>query len=1039
MLEDTIKTKAKIDGSNLLAATLEQLNSASTLFQEQFLSSWEKAHSANLQKLLEIQENCLQILQRSTVADSQSTGLWQELETTIEKFLEQVASLKYVDVDYSAARLLEEWRKHFQETLEDIPASPEIAIPENYWDVKHEDSLRIRLWKGLKKTQIRFRKTGLKIRNKLRGLFGKPPLPSSSLKRSILVHPFLKFHYELPTARFFLQSWQSFLQQIAIQLHQMHETTEEMIAELLYLENFKEFYLKPDAEKLRSNLQRAREKLPARNSFFENLDKFKALNREQYESHLAQLNKNIEYDWGYGGTSVLPNGKFSEKKIARHLTNLEADFNKIKTAWIRHFSSESEDWNKDLELHHLKARIAQLFIETLDSFSSKINEQIIPSLAEPSQTLSDSLQKFQEMVVKKETELISEILAQNRLMLHALRKEKLPRIIDTIQQAQLLKTLDNYHSRVKHVVENLTDRHQIFRHRDLKSLPPNSKVVEITLKDLVFEEIYPGFSREYEALKNEIEDKLDTIVRDISEIDQIVEFNLQAAVELLEKDKETEALDEAQNVVVEGLERAKNQLNSLVVKTEQMIELSKETLLRITLDFERQIQELADNEKIIDLKLRVARARTKDEIRDYRRKILRIVKTTLPSLLNFLTTNLKKARSRYSRLRRMTGLAPVSADVEERLSKFIAKTQERITTLPYVYERLFRIQPLADERFFEGRNDDLARLEQEFDSWQSGQYGVTALVGEKGSGKTTLLNFAMDQIYSKLPTVKIDLAGSTISTEENLFLFFKNAFQENDIESLDELEDKFMGLERQRVIIVEDIQNLFLRTVDDFEALERFMLFISRTHEKILWVITCTLYSWRYLDRVINLAKYFQRVIFVGGLTSEDIENIVLKRHRVSGYKLLFEPTQELINSKKFKKLTTDESRQEFLKDFYFKQLNELAAGNISVTMMFWLSAINRIDQDKMIISSMMNHDFSFLDQLPAEELFTIAALLQHEMMTVEEHAKVFSQEIRQSLLLLNRMTNRGLLYQKSNGNYQINFLLYRAVVRTLSRKNIIH
>lgn len=1033
MFEDKIKT------SNLLAATLQQINSAANQFQNQFLSSWEKTHKSQLEAFLEIQKTCLQKLNQLIASDFHSSALWRELETTIEQLLEQTESLQYIDDDGSTARFREAWKERFHETLKDVPPSFKRTIPKKYWQARVDDSARIRLWKGLKKSQIWLAETTLNLLNKVRTLFRKPPLPPFRIKRTIPVHSFLDLHYNLPIARFLLEAWQKFLQQIAIQLYQMHETTEETVNELLCLEDLKAINLEHDAEKLIPKLQKAKERLPSLDSFFESLEKYKAENKEQFESYVRQLQKDIEHDWEYAGTYILPNRKFTGKKITPRWTSLDRVFDKSKNAWVKHFNGEREDWNKDLELSHLQVRISQICVETLHSIKSKINDQVLPAFTEPNKMLADSLQKFQEISVKKEAELRSEILTENRLMLRSLRQEKLPHTIDTLLQAQLLKTLDNYLSRVKHAAENLPNQHRIFRRQDLKGLPPDSEFVDISLKDLVLEEIYRGLAQEYETFTKDVQHRLDKIVREIAETDQIVEFNLEAALELLEKSKEADVLEEAQKVVIEGLERAQSQLDGLVEQIQQVAELSQETLLQTTFEFESQVRQLADNEKIMALKLRLAKAKTQEELRGYRKKVLWTIKSAFPSVLSVLTGYLKKFQSRYSRLRRITGLEPVTADVEERLSQFILGTEKRIVGLPYVYERLFRIHPLSDERFFEGRNADLERIKQEFDLWQAGQYGVTALVGEKGSGKTTLLNFATKQVFNKFPVLRIELAGYTISTEEGLFLFFKDIFQEKEIGNLDELENKLMTLDSQKVIIVEDIQNLFLRTVDSFEALERFLLLVSRTHEKIYWIMTCTLYSWRYIDKVINISKFIQRAISLGGLTSEDIENIVLKRHRVSGYKLLFEATQDIVNSKKFKKLTTDESRQKFLKDIYFRQLNDLAAGNISVTMMFWLSAINKIEQDTMIMSLARDHNFSFLSQLPADELFTLAALLQHEMMTVEEHAQVFHQDIRQSLLLLNRMTNRGILYEKSNGNYQVNFLLYRAVVQALSMKNILH
>ena len=102
----------------------------------------------------------------------------------------------------------------------------------------------------------------------------------------------------------------------------------------------------------------------------------------------------------------------------------------------------------------------------------------------------------------------------------------------------------------------------------------------------------------------------------------------------------------------------------------------------------------------------------------------------------------EQARRHYFRIRKITGLAPTGIDIERELTRFLIETRKQMEALPFVYRRLFRIEPLLDDRFFSGRNDELIEFEQCFRNWQAGQFAITALVGEKGSGRTTLINFA---------------------------------------------------------------------------------------------------------------------------------------------------------------------------------------------------------------------------------------------------------------------------------------------------------
>ena len=82
--------------------------------------------------------------------------------------------------------------------------------------------------------------------------------------------------------------------------------------------------------------------------------------------------------------------------------------------------------------------------------------------------------------------------------------------------------------------------------------------------------------------------------------------------------------------------------------------------------------------------------------------------------------------------------------------------------------------------------------------------------------------------------------------------------------------------------------------------------------------------------------------------------------------------------------------------------------------------------------------DHSFLFQMPAEELFTLAALIQHENLDHQQHARIFRQSEQKSELLLERMRNSGILIKRQKG-YVIHLFLFRPIVRALKAKNILH
>jgi len=726
-----------------------------------------------------------------------------------------------------------------------------------------------------------------------------------------------------------------------------------------------------------------------------------------------------------------------QKKINTRWRKLDEEFANYQKAWLRHFDGEKGEWEKALQFGSLQIQASKSCIETLRSIDQEINSRIIPSFDDPLQIIASSIEKFMK-AEENEMSLHAIILSEKRLILPTLRKEKLPEIADTLLQVQIGGASDIYMKNIANFVDILPPNTLIFRNRAIDALSPDSETVEIPIKEIILDEIFPELTEKSKFISEDIQKKIEGILRDISEIDQIVEFNLDSALDFLKEDEKAAVAGEVKKLAIEGLEHAKDQLHDLIRKIKSLNEFVQQSLLRNSVEFETQIQQLADSEKVIELKFRLAKAKAKEGIRLYQSKILKALKTALPSVLNFLGRLMKGIRYSYQRIRKITGLEPSTTELEDRLLFFMTRTKKNIEKLPYVYQRLFRIEPLSDERFFAGREDDIERLRREFAMWQAGQFGVTALVGEKGSGKTTLINFAKREIYMDMPLFTVELAGRSIFSEEALLEILISSLEVENCESIEALERMMLKQDEQKIIIVEDLQNLFLKTIDGFEAMEKLLLLISKTSHKIYWFISCTLYSWQYLAKVINISRFFQRHIILSGIRKDEIEKIILKRHRVSGFNLEFEVTDEIKTSKKYKKITTDEARQEYLKGRFFKQLQDLASGNISVTILFWVSAISKITKDKLVLFPDIDIDYTFLNRLPEEELFTLATLIQHEMLTPEEHALVFHQDVQKSLMLLFRMCNREVLVETPQG-FKVHPLLYRPIVETLKAKNIIH
>lgn len=192
------------------------------------------------------------------------------------------------------------------------------------------------------------------------------------------------------------------------------------------------------------------------------------------------------------------------------------------------------------------------------------------------------------------------------------------------------------------------------------------------------------------------------------------------------------------------------------------------------------------------------------------------------------------------------------------------------------------------------------------------------------------------------------------------------------------------------------------------------------------------------MRKTIRAEKYFQRLIYLGEFSNGDIKSIIMNRHRLSGYDLLFESNGYLAQTKKLSKNQSEDHRQEMLDKQYFSKLNEISAGNVSVAMLYWLRSINSIQDDKVVLNPSIDFDYDFLNNLSQTELFTLAAIVNFDCISISDHAHLFNQSVDHSDLHLNQMRRYGILIEENN-KYLIHPFLYRHLVELLKSKNILH
>jgi GTPase SAR1 family protein len=372
------------------------------------------------------------------------------------------------------------------------------------------------------------------------------------------------------------------------------------------------------------------------------------------------------------------------------------------------------------------------------------------------------------------------------------------------------------------------------------------------------------------------------------------------------------------------------------------------------------------------------------------------------------------------------------------IATLLHETELKFQQLPFIYRRLFDFKRDVEASFYIRNAEFFETTTKAFDLWNTGFPSSIVLIGEKGSGKSTLVRFLKNEVFDGQPVEEV-MFNHTVYQSADLLASISKQLK---LDKQDNVQDLVKAINKRRkrsIIVVENIQNCFVRHVNGYEAMSTLLYLIAETREKILWVVTVSRYAWSFLDVVTKISDYFSHSVMVGTKSEQGIEQLILKRQKASGYQVLFHPDPSTAKSRAYKKtLTNLDSEQEFLQTRFFENLYRIAEGNATVAMIFWIRSIKKVEESHFVIEPFDFNGIDYLAELDANSLFILSAFILHDTLDAEHLAMIMRISPTASEMIISRLRARGLLV--FNGTrYCLNDMMYRQIVRLLKSRNILN
>ncbi len=744
---------------------------------------------------------------------------------------------------------------------------------------------------------------------------------------------------------------------------------------------------------------------------------------------LNEVFADYEHDFVRTGTIELANRTFDQSHLDRAEEGTNKHYTKHHEEWQNTFLLLCDDWGMDIDLYLIMFGTMLEYWLSVRRFDNRIDQKILYMLEPWKKELNKGLEEIKSA---NNAALKSTLERQFEEASGLLSDEKLEELNDLVLGQDLPSLINNIDAQVEKLISSIDSNRAISKNSDFQEPVKSGSFNMISPYELISFESYPELLKATKKVRVQITENLNKCQTNVLYLGQIVGFNLETAISLYEEDTPE---NDPRQIAIEGMERTIRQLNELEASFLKLQKLVDEDLLQCIRTFFERIGAFTDNENILDIRMRIVKGKAIQKSRKVNQRFIQKFHELLPHFTSNLKTQYANFKEWYEKQAWRYGFAEQDTAITAEVSDFLAESRQAIQRLPFVYQRLFSGESLSDENFFVGREAELQELHRAYNNWTKGRFAATAVVGEKGSGVTTLINFFLNGLATSSRLYRMSITG-TLKTREDLLHFLNEGFGTSYTDYNDLL--AFLKDEKQKkVVIIEGLQNSYMKRIGGFEAIRALTELIAHSSREVFWLVASTAYAWIYLEKTNQLNDHFGYVVRLKEFNDATINDIIRKRHKVSGYNLEFAPSIKDQGKKKFRKMTGEE-KQVSLENSYFNELNKIARSNVSLALNYWLRSTKEVRDDAIVISSLKDRDMSFMNTIDGDKLYGLAALILHEGLSEDNFAQAMSISSSRARAILHPLYEDGIVVLE-NEQYVVNPLLYRQTINLLKSRNIIH
>jgi Kef-type K+ transport system membrane component KefB len=759
-------------------------------------------------------------------------------------------------------------------------------------------------------------------------------------------------------------------------------------------------------------------------------------------------------DLAIAGTFELPRREFRYSRIYEQSEKAKSNIARALEIWGKYNKGFAGAHAKHAEIVVLRDNVSRTVDETVFRISKSIFENLVADVLAVKGKCEESHQHLENEFARGDSfpHLTEAIAAQQEQIVIFIQNEALKKLNRLRESRELNSLIDVMLRRFADLADEMPGEYLVVDENDIPSDEDDGLTpVDVNLKVAPIQEITRSYletevARDLADVNRTVIEEVDETIQTVTDVYKIIKYNLTAATEVLQAvplgPDQPDEMARPKELALGSLQRAITRLDATLTRVRRLEQEVYEQLSAQVDDKLEKIEHVIRQQSTFVTRAQLTQKEAAALGYLYVERAWKWLKTNYKIIVRrlehryrpFAQEAMKDIKTTLG-LQKLTPSEILAIHDQSKLDKSI------IANLPFIYQKLFDITPLETIDFMIARDKELQIVKTAKLRWQQGMHCSIAVVGELGTGKTSFINVSTKEILHDCRVYK-KVFAQILANEDELLKALAGLLGMPEAKNFDDLETEIGQMAESTVIVLEDAHKLYLRTLGGFESLKRLLLLVANTSDKVLWIFSMREYAWRYLEKVLNISDYFTFVITTENIARDEMERVILSRHKVSGFDLRFLPDEVTKQKRKYRN-ASEEEKQQILRKEYFDQLRKATEGNILAAMFYWLKSLGEVRDGELVVKPLQRLKFDFLQDMPADKLLTLAMIIHHGSLSVGEHARIFGKDSRESLAVLTYLANINLLIKEINDNGEVRFAISRVIYKPLANElkalNILH